>query len=318
MGYKIAEGSTVRLEELMNIIFESIFQTCEKIIQHYEKNENDILGKAGVVFGLAALISASVATHKSEKAIKKAKEDLTELYEEHEPEEVKKEATAIVGKAAVTVAAGVATTFGLALAQKKCYDVRDANRKDEIMYLGSIASMYAERFLRYRGSVANRIGKEAEEEIYYGLEKKTVPVLEDGKVKKKKVAVVVDEPCNRNIICFAPWTSDLYTDEELYGCPGFNRKRIESTFKTLNCVLTTSKNGYLSMNDVADSFHIQIAAEWYTDGFIKGDGYIEYHVREAYEMWEGKYIPIYYIELNSMPHIENRLHKVLPEAPIYK
>ena len=101
------------------------------------------------------------------------------------------------------------------------------------------------------------------------------------------------------------------------GCPGVNRDRIRGTFKTLNTQLQYSRNRYLSTNDIADMFQIQNSAEWYTEGKVAGEGALQYKTREVYELYEGRYIPVYYIEVNCTPFLQNRLNTVLPEAPQY-
>ena len=306
----------------MNIL-EMVLIACEKVVYKFEHNENDILSKAGTVFGIGAVVAACVATHKSEKLIRETKEKVNALAEKYDEEESdNKQITTEITKEVVKTGAKEVFYFGIVggLEAASIYffnESKDYHKENAAMWM-TIAGGYADRLLRMRKSVAGKIGKEAEEELYYGVEKKNVPVIEDGKTKKKKVRAIVQDPVNHNVLCFAPWTSELYTDEDMLGCPGVNRDRIRGTFKTLNTQLQYSRNRYVSTNDIADMFHIQNSAEWYTEGIVAGEGILQYTIREVYEMYEGRYIPIYYIEVNCTPFLQDRLSAVLPDAPVYE
>jgi len=306
----------------MNIL-QSILESADRIVQRFEKNENENLVKVGIAAGISAVIMACVATHKSEKIINEVKaknEELCDILQNAKTEEEQKEVQKEIVKTTAVGGGKVLGYFGVVGALEfisiKSFVKSNENYKTDAAMWASLAATYFQRLVDYRNIVRGRLGAEAEEEMYYGVEKKTVPVLENGKLKKKKVRVMAEPPANRNILLFAPWTSDLYIDEDLYGCPGQNRERIRGVMKNVGAQVKYSKYRFMTNNDIAEQLQIHKAAEWQTECFIEGDE-IHYKLREAYAPYEGKYVPVFYIELNSKPLTMERLRAVLPEAPDY-
>ena len=305
-------------------IFQSILNSADRILQRFEKNENENLVKLGIVSSIGAVVMACVATHKSEKIIAETKEQASGFIEiiesEDVPEEEKKEAKKGLTKTTTTGGAkvlGYFTVVGtLEYISIKSFVKSNENYKADAAMWASLAATYFQRLVDYRQIVRGRVGAEAEEEMYYGVEKKNVPVMENGKLKKKKVRVMTEPPANKNILLFAPWTSDLYIDEDVYGCPGMNRERIRGVMKNVGMQVKYSKYRYMTNNDIAEQLQIQKAAEWQTECFIEGDE-IRYKLREVYAPYEGKNVPVFYIELNSKPLTMERMKAVLPEAPDY-
>lgn len=305
-------------------IFQSILNSADRILQRFEKNENENLVKLGIVSSIGAVVMACVATHKSEKIIAETKEQASGFIEiiesEDTSEEEKKEAGKGLAKTTTTGGAkvlGYFTVVGtLEYISIKSFVKSNENYKADAAMWASLAATYFQRLVDYRQIVRGRVGAEAEEEMYYGVEKKNVPVMENGKLKKKKVRVMSEPPANKNILLFAPWTSDLYIDEDVYGCPGMNRERIRGVMKNVGMQIKYSKYRYMTNNDIAEQLQIQKAAEWQTECFIEGDE-IRYKLREVYAPYDGKYVPVFYIELNSKPLTLERMKAVLPEAPDY-
>lgn len=301
----------------MNKLLSTILESCDHVAQKCETNEG--LVKIGIISGISAVIMACVATHKSEKIINETKAEITDILNDPEIPEEEKQKTIVKKSAGSAVKiAGLYTAVGaLQYTSFKAYGKTINNLQNENMILTSIAMSALQRLVDYRRIWQEKVGKEAEEEAYYGVEKKTISVMENGKMKKKKARVINQPPANKNILLFAPWTSPLYIDEEEYVCPGINRKRIYSAISTAGSMLNYSSDPYLSNNDIAYLLSITKSADWYTEGFVRGDN-ISYSIREVYALWEGKYIPVYYIELNSHPFLQERVKEVLPAAPDYE
>lgn len=300
----------------MNTFLKTVFESCDRITQRFEKNEN--LVKIGFTSSIAAVIMACVATHKSEKIINEAKETIVDIQNNDQlPEEEKqKEIVKTGGIAAAKVLGWYSPVGVLQFTSFKAFGKTIDNLKDENSILTSIATAALTNLANYRRMWQEKVGKEAEEEVYYGVEKQTITVTENGKTKKKKARVMKQRPANKNILLFAPWTSPLYVDEEEYVCPGQNRDRIHGAIKTASSMLQYSYKPFVSNNSIAYLLQIAESSDWYTEGFIRGDN-IQYSIREVYALWEGKYIPVYYIELNSQPLLDERIKEVLPEAPDY-
>ena len=315
MGHQITKSAIAGVN--MDII-KTIMESCDRIVQRYEKNENNNLVAIGVTTGIAAIVMACVATHKSEKIINDTKTAVIDIQNNEEiPEEEKPKAIVkTVGVSALKVAGWYTAVGTLQFTSFKAYGKTIDNLQNENMILTSIATSALSTLANYRRAWQEKVGKEAEEEVYYDAEKKTITVVENGKTKKKKAHVMGGRPANKNILLFAPWTSPLYVDEEECCCPGMNRDRIRGAIRTASMMLQYSYNPFVSNNNIAYLLQIKESSDWYTEGFIRGDN-IQYNIREVYAIWEGKYIPVYYIELNSMPMLEERLKEVMPEAPDY-
>ena len=111
-------------------LIDTIMETCDHIIRHYERNENDILLKSGIACSIGAIITACFATHKSEKIIKEAKNDIEEIYEyQHfsdvEEKEVQKEVIEVGGKALLKV--GLCFAVPIFLEAKSLHDFTKSN-----------------------------------------------------------------------------------------------------------------------------------------------------------------------------------------------
>ena len=305
----------------MNGLFQSVLDCCDRMLQRFEKNESSNLMKIGIASSIGAVVAACVATHKSEKVISKAKEETVTVQEELSQQEtdettVNRAVGKIWLKAGMKISGYYVIVGGLEAVSLSAFVTNNDHQNGKIAMLSTMLASMTQRMYDYRRIIAERYGREAEEEAYYGVEKKNIQVMEDGKLKNKKVRVISEPPANKNILCFAPWTSTLYVDEEMYGCQGQNRDRIRGAMKTVGDMVNYSRNGFVSTNDIAYELQIQPSADWYVCGYVKGDE-VRYSVREVYTEYEGRYIPIYYIELNTIPFLEERIKQVLPEAPNY-
>ena len=299
-----------------------ILNACDHVIKYYEQNENDILKKSGVVLGIAAVVAACVSTHKSEKIIAKAKEDVEEIretqrYSDVSEKEVKKELAITVGVAGLKVAGLMLIPAYFEYQSLKNLTTVADNYKAEALHWSGVAAATVAQVKEIMARVKEKYGQEAADEIYYGTRTEEITVMENGKEVKKKINMIDKPPVNHNILCFSPWTSSLYIDEEKYDCPGTNIQRITGVFKTLNIYLATSNEPFVSTNMIAHELGIAKSTEWYTEGKVKGEGILEYHVQTVYELYEGRRIPVYYIEVNTEPNLQTRISGVLPEAPIY-
>ena len=316
----------------MNKIFEFVLGACDRLfVQRFQENESENLVKVGIAASIGAVVMACVATHKTEKIIEEVKptvkENLDIFFDEESTEEEKKEAAKATGAVVLTAGAKI-TGLGVAVGIMEVISVKsflrsnmiykdEAERwKAEAVKWAGIAAGYFNTLMNYRKRVAERDGREAEEELYYGVRKETIQTMEDGKKIKKKVRMISGEPVNKNILLYAPWTSDKYVDEETYHCPGHNKETIKGVMKNVGLQINYWTDRFVSNNDIAGLLGIQKSVDWQTEGYVYGDA-IHYSIREVYTEWEGKYIPVYYIELNSMLLTPERLNKALPYAPDY-
>lgn len=304
----------------MNKIFQTILDCGDHLIQRFEENKDENMVKIGIASGVAAIVAACIATHKSEKVIKETKAKIIEIVNNDElPEKEKNKQIAVTtiesgGKVLLYFSCVAGLQFGSIKALLSLKESVD-NLKAERTVLITMIATEIEKMRNYRKIIAGKIGAEAEEEAYYGAEKKVIPIKENGKIVNKKVRVLSGEPANKNILLFAPWTTDLYIDLETYGCvEDVNITRIKAVMKQIGRAVNFSTNRYVTNNDIADMLHIQKTVEWQTMCFVYGDE-IHWSIRKLWTEYDGRWIPVYYLEINSLPLTIERLKKVLPMTP---
>ena len=122
-------------------------------------------------------------------------------------------------------------------------------------YLTSAAVALTQQLENYRGRVRNKIGEEAENDLYYNLTPTKIEetvVDENGKEKKTKVTKKVMENGLEN-----PWDRVLDSSNRNYGStPGsltaFLRMSMETLERTMKMRATDHSNGWLRLNEVYD------------------------------------------------------------------
>ena len=152
----------------------------------------------GSIISMGASIALScIATTKVKKVIDPAKNDLKEIREklasDKDNKELKKQMTSVYGKTAFKLGMlylPAALTTGLSIT---CMLGSHHIMKTRNLALASTISILETSYKTYRQRVQEKIGKEAEEKLFYNKEKKQVTIVdEDG--KKKKETIEVDNP----------------------------------------------------------------------------------------------------------------------------
>lgn len=142
-------------------------------------------------------------------------------------------------------------------------------------------------FATYRGRVATKYGKEAEEDIYYGIEKKTVEEKdENGKKVKKEVSVLKDGPVGDPYTYVWDNSSNMFTNipgEAGISDNSIQLNRAESWFNSLLKTRRTLKHpGYVFLNEILKYLDIPeteagqcVGWIWDPDGNDDGDNEIK-------------------------------------------
>lgn len=254
-----------------------------------ERNKPEIL----MGIGLAASVASSIFAYRAAKKVEKAK-NIIDIGEEA-IEEVKEGKDEVFGpngfdneeqeqkmrdkfkyeyKKQMILAFGPAVLFEIGAIGCLCYSQKILRERNAA--LGAALALSAKTFAAYRERVKEKIGVEAEENLYYGRQEKTIEVV-DEKGKKKKEKVVVTNPNNS----FSPYgrvfdeTSTQWTPD-----PEYNKMFLKSQQEYCNTVLRTK--GYLYLNDVYKALGFKETKEGQVAGWIynekspNGDNYVDF------------------------------------------
>ena len=254
-----------------------------------ERNKPEILmGR-----GLAASVASSIFAYRAAKKVEKAK-NIIDIGEEA-IEEVKEGKDEVFGsdgfdtpdqeekmrnkfkrmyQKEMTMAFAPTILFEIGAIGCLVYSQKILRERNAA--LGAALALSAKTFADYRLRVKEKIGAEAEENLYYGREEKTIEVV-DEKGKKKKEKVVVTNPNNS----FSPYgrvfdeTSTQWTPD-----PEYNKMFLKSQQEYCNTVLRTK--GYLYLNDVYKALGFKETKEGQVAGWIynekspNGDNYVDF------------------------------------------
>ena len=254
-----------------------------------ERNKPEILMGIGVVSSVAS----SIFAYRAAKKVEKAKEIIT--IGEEAIEEVKQGKDEVFGSDGFDspdqeekmrnkfkrmyqkeMAMAFAPTILFEIGAIGCLVYSQKILRERNAALGAALALSAKTFADYRLRVKEKIGAEAEENLYYGREEKTIEVV-DEKGKKKKEKVVVTNPNNS----FSPYgrvfdeTSTQWTPD-----PEYNKMFLKSQQEYCNTVLRTK--GYLYLNDVYKALGFKETKEGQVAGWIynekspNGDNYVDF------------------------------------------
>lgn len=161
----------------------------------WKKNGSDILLVAGIGLGIASAITACRATEtKAHQILEKANHDLAEIKESEAREDIdyhKKDKTKdlmiVYTKTGFAFAKAYAVPIGLEVLSVVCILRSHGMLKDRIATLGSAYTVLGTAFSEYRKRVAEKVGEEGENDIFYGVEEKEVEEKVQDKNGKEKV-----------------------------------------------------------------------------------------------------------------------------------
>ena len=254
-----------------------------------ERNKPEIL----MGIGLAASVASSIFAYRAAKKVEKAK-NIIDIGEEA-IEEVKEGKDEVFGPNGFDneeqeqkmrnkfknlykkeMVRAFAPTVLFEIGAIGCLVYSQKVLRERNAGLGGALALSAQTFASYRERVKEKIGVEAEENLYYGRQEKTIEVV-DEKGKKKKEKVVVTNPNNS----FSPYgrvfdeTSTQWTPD-----PEYNKMFLKSQQEYCNTVLRTK--GYLYLNDVYKALGFKETKEGQVAGWIynekspNGDNYVDF------------------------------------------
>lgn len=285
----------------MNIksIGNAIRKTSKKGMLSLKKHSPEILMFAGIAGTVAGTVVACKATTKLEPIINEFEEKRAEIktvVEDENGEELvtenrNKELVIAYAETGVEVAktyapAAIIMTLSLSSILASCSILRKRN-----LALMTAYATLNKTFGDYRERVVDKYGKDAEEEIRYGIEKRkiTEEIIDgNGKKKnvKKEVKVTTVDANDSTIFEFSKDTTTHFDSVMDY-----NRQFLSARQSLANDMLVA--NGYLFLNELLDLLDIDRTADGFMLGWIYdpnnnevGDNEVLFRAKESFKVVE--------------------------------
>lgn len=282
----------------MNIksIGNAIRKTSKKGMLSLKKHSPEILMFAGIAGTVAGTVVACKATTKLEPIINEFEEKRAEIktvVEDENGEELvtenrNKELVIAYAETGVEVVktyapAAIIMTLSLSSILASCSILRKRN-----LALMTAYATLNKTFGDYRERVVDKYGKDAEEEIRYGIEKRKITeeiIDENGKKKnvKKEVEVATVDANDNTIFEFSKDTTTHFDSVMDY-----NRQFLSARQSLANDMLVA--NGYLFLNEVLDLLDIDRTADGFMLGWIYdpnnnevGDNEVLFRAKESFK-----------------------------------
>jgi len=287
------------------------------------KQSPKILISGGIIGVVGSAVLACMATLKVNPILEKTRDDLTMVRETATPEEEKKELTMVYLRAGVQLAQLYLPAVGVgALSLAGIIGANTILSKRNAAMAAAYAAVSG-GFKEYRDRVAERYGADAEQELRYDIHTEKIEETvtgEDGKTKKvkKSVQVIGADGVSDYARFFDTNTSEYWIDD-----PDYNMMLLKAQQSLANNQLNT--RGYVFLNDVYDMLGIDRSLPGQIVGWMrdetrekadddcKGDGYIDFGIREMYVHNEhGELVPTIFLDFNVDGNIwERAVHKNL-------
>lgn len=254
-----------------------------------ERNKPEIILGVGIVASVASSIFAYRAAKKFEKAkdiitigeetIEEVKRGENEVFgpdgfENEQQEENMRNRFKYEYKKELILAFGPSVLFEIGAIGCIVYSQKILRERNAA--LGAALALSAKTFASYRERVKEKIGAEAEENLFYGREEKTIEVVDEKGKKKKEKVVVTDQTKS-----FSPYgrvfdeTSKQWTPD-----PEYNKMFLKAQQEYCNTVLRSK--GFLYLNDVYKALGFKETKEGQVAGWIydeknpNGDNFVDF------------------------------------------
>lgn len=282
----------------MNIksIGNAIRKTSKKGMLSLRKHSPEILMVVGIAGTVAGTVVACKATTKLEpimNELEEKREEIKTVVEDENGEELvnenkNKELAIAYAETGVQVAKAYApAAIIMTLSLSSILAANNILRKRNFALMTAYATLN-KTYADYRERVSNRYGKDVEEEIRYGIEKRKITeevVDENGKKKnvKKEVEVSTVDADNSTIFEFSKDTTTHFDSVMDY-----NRQFLSARQSLANDMLVA--NGYLFLNEVLDLLDLDRTADGFMLGWIfdpdnneVGDNEVLFRARESFK-----------------------------------
>lgn len=298
----------------IKLIGNAIRKTSKKGMLSLRKHSPEILMVVGIAGTVAGTVAACKATTKLEpimNELEEKREEIKNVVEDENGEELvnenkNKELAIAYAETGVQVAKTYApAAIIMVLSLSSILAANNILRKRNFALMTAYATLN-KTYADYRERVSNRYGKDVEEEIRYGIEKRKITeevVDENGKKKnvKKEVEVSTVDADNSTIFEFSKDTTTHFDSVMDY-----NRQFLSARQSLANDMLVA--NGYLFLNEVLDLLDLDRTADGFMLGWIfdpdnneVGDNEVLFRARESFkevEDIEGNHVLVPIINLD--------------------
>jgi len=260
-------------------------RTLRKFVKH---KKPEICMAAGTILGAAAIVTACIQTSKGgAKVIEDHKVRLQKAKDMSDDDPAKKKEVALAyGKtllAGARLYAGPAFLFGTSIAS---FYMAHHTMKIRNAGLAAAATAARKTLKDYRGRVADKIGEEAEEKLYFGTKEKEIEEVvidENGEetLVKKVCDDVVDDIENSDYVKYFVKGNDNW-DRSPDMCKFF----LECQQNRANDIL--KKKGEITLNEVYDLLGFErteagMVVGWIYDKYQPfGDNKVEFRVKQVH------------------------------------
>lgn len=169
-------------------------------------------------------------------------------------------------------------------------------------------------FIEYRDRIKNKLGIEAEDRIFRGIEVEeiTETVKDEETGKKKKVKKEVEKQTGRNLSPFAILFDD--TNELWSKSPSQNKFLLESVQNNLNDKLR--RNGHVFLNDLRIALSLKPIPEgqvygWLYDPVHGKDNYIDLGLTKKINQAKSEFINCYECSVWIDPNVDGIIYDLI-------
>lgn len=294
-------------------IINTVGKTFSKTGMTMKKHAPEILVTGGVAGVVTSAVLACRATLHLNDVLTDAKKELAVIHQRsgvYQPEDNRKEVTAVYVKTSLRVAKLYLPSVGLGAASIASILSSHNILQKRNAGLAAAYALIDTSFKQYRARVVDRFGNEVDSELLYDTHdekiEKTI-VDENGKTKKVKETVKVSGELSGYARYYDHATSEAWEESNEY-----NLFYLRGQQAYANNLL--SANGYLFLNDVYKMLGIQRsvpgqAVGWVFehDGAAVGDNYVDFGIKETYRKnADGVLEPVILLDFNVDGNIWER------------
>lgn len=278
----------------MNKLAKIFFDNTGKFGALVKKNSPEIMMIVGAAGTVTAAVMACKATLRANNLLADAKEAIADCKgdlevaedDEYTEEECKKDVQHICVKTTLEVVKlyGPSVALGI-LSMGTMFASNETLRKRNVSLTAAYAAVDT-AFKNYRKNVVDEYGEEIDKNLYYGIKKKKVDVIEtaeDGTTKtvKKEVPVATGVTCSPYAKFFDESSREWEKDAEYN--KAFLLRQQEYADDKLKA------RGYLFLNEVYEMLGLDISRAGQTVGWIYdkenpiGDNYVDFGIVDLYD-----------------------------------
>ena len=290
----------------------SFNQLCTSARLSVKKHNPEILIGLGIMTGVAACVTACMATTKLKETVEVSKEELENIDRESDNSAME------IARTYVGVGMHFVKLYGIpaALGAISITSILASHHiiKEENVAITTAYSGLQKAFSTYRERVIDKRGLDEDKEYTYGSHQEKIKVTEvDNEGKQRTVSKKVDVVDNiddlANCCCSTSWA---FLPERFWvgKSDDMFRMWVHAREDDANNMLLASKGGHLFLNEVLDMLDIDQTsygheAGWMLDDGTANHGHVIFHVYDFWDKNTDDSVPkhVKVIDFNCNPNI---------------